>query len=372
MPARFAAAGVYLRHLGVAAGLLEALQALGRHIDIHLMFTNPCRYYWGDIQDYAFWLACRAASAVTTTVLVSRGCSASRMTRRACLTPKASSSSVTRCWPLGKLGRDHLYLLSQMEGAQEVDAFVDIPADTMLHAVQRDMLELEDHAVIGITAETLESSFSKRPLDENDRSLSLHACHSPQREVEVLHDQLLSMLAQDPSLTPRDIIVMVADIDSYTPYIQAVFGNAPPSATCRSPFPTVKRASTSGAAGVHFTARSAAKSLYLGTGTGAAGGAGPPPVSPLAKRGCACYVIGSVNPACAGARTMITCANWICPPPASIPRFGITRMLLGYAMDSNAGDWQGILPYDESSGLVAELAGSWRNCWRSSATGGKS
>lgn len=32
-------------------------------------------------------------------------------------------------------------------------------------------------------------------------------------------------------------------------------------------------------------------------------------------------------------------------------------MLLGYAMDSNAGDWQGILPYDESSGLVAELAG---------------
>ena len=45
--------------------------------------------------------------------------------------------------------------------------------------------------------------------------------------MEVLHDQLLTMLAQDPSLTPRDIIVMVADIDSYTPYIQAVFGNAP-------------------------------------------------------------------------------------------------------------------------------------------------
>ena len=32
-------------------------------------------------------------------------------------------------------------------------------------------------------------------------------------------------------------------------------------------------------------------------------------------------------------------------------------MLLGYAMDSNAGDWQGVLPYDESSGLAAELAG---------------
>ena len=37
--------------------------------------------------------------------------------------------------------------------------------------------------------------------------------------------------------------------------------------------------------------------------------------------------------------------------------FGLLRMLLGYAMDSEAGPWQGVLPYDESSGLVAELAG---------------
>ncbi|MDR8300451.1 hypothetical protein FPK64_22775, partial [Acinetobacter baumannii] len=58
------------------------------------------------------------------------------------------------------------------------------------------------------------------------RSLSIHVCHSPQREVEVLHDRLLAMLEADPTLTPRDIIVMVADIDSYSPYIQAVFGAA--------------------------------------------------------------------------------------------------------------------------------------------------
>ncbi|MFP1591976.1 exodeoxyribonuclease V subunit gamma [Escherichia coli] len=30
---------------------LQALQALGKHIEIHLLFTNPCRYYWGDIKD---------------------------------------------------------------------------------------------------------------------------------------------------------------------------------------------------------------------------------------------------------------------------------------------------------------------------------
>lgn len=33
---------------------LQALQALGKHIEIHLLFTNPCRYYWGDIKDPAY------------------------------------------------------------------------------------------------------------------------------------------------------------------------------------------------------------------------------------------------------------------------------------------------------------------------------
>ncbi|MFP1557342.1 exodeoxyribonuclease V subunit gamma [Escherichia coli] len=26
----------------------------GKHIEIHLLFTNPCRYYWGDIKDPAY------------------------------------------------------------------------------------------------------------------------------------------------------------------------------------------------------------------------------------------------------------------------------------------------------------------------------
>lgn len=63
-------------------------------------------------------------------------------------------------------------------------------------------------------------------VDPDDRSITIHVCHSPQREVEVLHDQLLAMLQADPELTPRDIVVMVADIDSYSPFIQAVFGSA--------------------------------------------------------------------------------------------------------------------------------------------------
>ncbi|MFP1591974.1 hypothetical protein ACLB1M_21945 [Escherichia coli] len=75
--------------------------------------------------------------------------------------------------------------------------------------------------------EEFSRSDNKRPLDPLDSSITFHVCHSPQREVEVLHDRLLAMLEEDPTLTPRDIIVMVADIDSYSPFIQAVFGSAP-------------------------------------------------------------------------------------------------------------------------------------------------
>lgn len=108
-----------------------------------------------------------------------------------------------------------------------LDAFVDIPRDCLLHQLQADILDLDDFSQLGTTLKTYECSEKKRVISPDDHSLTFHASHSPQREVEVLQDQLLHLLEQDPELLPRDIIVMVADIDSYTPYIQAVFGNAP-------------------------------------------------------------------------------------------------------------------------------------------------
>lgn len=107
-----------------------------------------------------------------------------------------------------------------------MDAFVEIAPDCLLHNIQLDILDLENRAVMGVTANEFERSDNKRKLDPDDRSITIHVCHSPQREVEVLHDQLLAMLQEDPDLTPRDIVVMVADIDTYSPFIQAVFGSA--------------------------------------------------------------------------------------------------------------------------------------------------
>ena len=52
-----------------------------------------------------------------------------------------------------------------------------------------------------------------------DRSIQIHACHGRARQVEVLRDAILHALADDPSLEPRDVIVMCPDIDTFAPLI---------------------------------------------------------------------------------------------------------------------------------------------------------
>jgi len=85
--------------------------------------------------------------------------------------------------------------------------------DTRLHLVQDDVL------------------FNRRryadgeffPEDLRDRSLTFHACHSPLRQVEALRDELLDQFSRDPTLEPRDVVVMTPDVETYAPLVQAVF-----------------------------------------------------------------------------------------------------------------------------------------------------
>lgn len=65
----------------------------------------------------------------------------------------------------------------------------------------------------------------KASIDANDRSLLVHDCHSPVRELEVLRDQLLDAFAADPSLRPHDVLVMVPDVERYAPLAGIVFGD---------------------------------------------------------------------------------------------------------------------------------------------------
>ena len=63
-------------------------------------------------------------------------------------------------------------------------------------------------------------------LEPDDRSLQVHACHGRARQVEVVREAILHLLEDDPTLEPRDIIVMCPDIEVFAPLIHATFGTA--------------------------------------------------------------------------------------------------------------------------------------------------
>ena len=339
---------------------LQALQALGKHIEIHLLFTNPCRYYWGDIKDPAY--LAKLLSRQRRHSFEDRELPLFRDSENAGQLFNSDGEQdvgnpLLASW--GKLGRDYIYLLSDLESSQELDAFVDVTPDNLLHNIQSDILELENRAVAGVNIEEFSRSDNKRPLDPLDSSITFHVCHSPQREVEVLHDRLLAMLEEDPTLTPRDIIVMVADIDSYSPFIQAVFGSAP--ADRYLPYAISDRRARQS----HPVLEAFISLLSL-------------PDSRFVSED----VLALLDVPVLAARFDITeeglryLRQWVNESgirwgidddnvrelelPATGQhtwRFGLTRMLLGYAMESAQGEWQSVLPYDESSGLIAELVG---------------
>ncbi|MFZ9364174.1 MAG: exodeoxyribonuclease V subunit gamma, partial [Arenimonas sp.] len=67
-------------------------------------------------------------------------------------------------------------------------------------------------------------SNSDAQAELQDASLRVHACHTRQRELEVLRDALLDALAS--GIAPGEMMVMAPDISAYLPLIPSVFGEA--------------------------------------------------------------------------------------------------------------------------------------------------
>jgi exodeoxyribonuclease V gamma subunit len=64
---------------------------------------------------------------------------------------------------------------------------------------------------------------SPPPLADTDRSVQVHACHGRTRQVEVLREVIVGLLADDPSLEPRDVLVMCPDVETFAPIVAATF-----------------------------------------------------------------------------------------------------------------------------------------------------
>jgi exodeoxyribonuclease V gamma subunit len=206
---------------------LHGLVGLSEHCDVHFFLTNPCRYYWADIVDPKLlgkrFAQSRPKLTVTDGHLENQKSTSWQKNEAHFEWAMGGDPEKEVGNPLlasmGKMGRDFLYQMCVLE-EREIDAFVDIERDNLLHHIQADILDLQD-SCSPLTVDAAE----REVIATDDQSLTIHLTHSVIREVEVLHDNLLAMFEADSNLTPKDIIVMVPNIDLYAPYVQAVFSS---------------------------------------------------------------------------------------------------------------------------------------------------
>ncbi len=168
---------------------VELLAALGERRDVHLWLPQPSP---------ALWTTLRGTGGV-----VARD---------------ADESAALVGHPLlASLGRDTRELSRVLDGlGVEAPAPAEVPErPTLLGWLQADLRA--NRAPDAALRDT-------RTYDATDRSLQVHACHGPARQVDVLREVLVGLLDDDPTLEPRDVLVMCPDIETYAPLIAAGFG----------------------------------------------------------------------------------------------------------------------------------------------------
>ncbi len=183
---------------------VDVLRALAGPLDVHLFLLHPSPALW---------------DRISATVGVD---GSSRPLREDDPTDGLTRHPLLTSW--GRDSRELQVVLGPDIVDVPVDATTDDP-DDLLSRLQ-DALR-SDAAPVG---EPVSGPDQRIVLDvgptgrATDTSLQVHACHGQVRQVEVLRDAILGLMSDDPTLQPRDIVVMCPDVETYAPLVDAVFG----------------------------------------------------------------------------------------------------------------------------------------------------
>ncbi len=206
---------------------IEVLAKISPFCEVILFVTNPCQHYWADIIEHKDLLKALNRRQKYKNDKSIENISDADLHLHA--------NPLLAAW--GKQGRDYIRLLDQFDerdkyqhwnwAENKIDWFEDYAESEnacLLHKLQQTILDLEPTP-----------QEEKFKLTQADNSIAFHIAHSPQREVEILHDQLLDLFNKNSDgngkseLKPREILVMVSDINKYAPHIHAVFGQIQPN-----------------------------------------------------------------------------------------------------------------------------------------------
>ena len=198
LPARLAVFGVTTLPSG--APFIELIEALSVRRDLHLLLLDPSR---------------------TATARVRKATTAGPDSSQRCvLTTVRTPWWAIRCCDLGgaRTGSGRFSLSPPSRRGLPVPVSVgdgdeaeDDGATSLLARLQRDLRA--DRAPTG--------DFD---LDPSDRSIQVHSCHGPARQVQVLRDAILHLLADDPTLREEDIVVLCPAIGEFAALVEAGFG----------------------------------------------------------------------------------------------------------------------------------------------------
>jgi exodeoxyribonuclease V gamma subunit len=173
---------------------VELLQALSRRMAVELYLLTPCRDLWQRHD-------ARAGEPLGSDWLLE--------------VPGLEAR-------FGRLGAEFQQLLEASGDTQvgrwdDHDAFF-LPATAAGDAATL-LEQLQERLANGDTDPPLRRSPS-------DCSLEFHACPGRLRQLQIVRDRLLQLLAADPALEPRDILVMTPQVEAFAPLVGAVFGDS--------------------------------------------------------------------------------------------------------------------------------------------------
>jgi exodeoxyribonuclease V gamma subunit len=198
LPARISLFGL----TRLPASYLDVLHALAGHRDVHLFLLHPSA---------ALWARVASVTGDRPPIVLRDEDDTAALPRNPLLASWAEDA------------REMQLVLAAHAGEMVVHDHV-VVADrrvTLLARIQADVRG--DRAPPGPPLPGVADE--RMTLEPTDRSVQVHACHGRARQVEVVRDCVLRLLADDPTLEPRDIVVMCPDIETFAPLIHATFGS---------------------------------------------------------------------------------------------------------------------------------------------------